>query len=79
MHRYDNGTFYPASKTGHFSNIGQSKGKYHHINVPFNTEISSCGDYVSKIGDEEYIYIFQHVWKLIISIYLYSKFILLSN
>jgi histone deacetylase 4/5 len=49
--------FYPMSPIAHTSYIGEDKGKYHNINIPFNTDLGLFSDSTSKIGDAEYVYI----------------------
>lgn len=48
IHRYDNGKFYPASKSGSAKNIGQGKGRGFNINVPFD---------VAGMGNDEYAHV----------------------
>jgi acetoin utilization deacetylase AcuC-like enzyme len=58
LHRYDNGHFYPA-KTGSHTEIGEGEGKWHNINIPWNTEYYNNSN--SFIGDDEYFYAFETI------------------
>jgi acetoin utilization deacetylase AcuC-like enzyme len=58
LHRYDNGYFYPA-KTGNQNEIGEDKGKWFNVNIPWNTEYYNISN--SFIGDDEYYYAFETI------------------
>jgi histone deacetylase 6 len=51
LHRYDKGEFYPSGEAGHYNKIGEGKGKFYNINIPFNTKEDKV------IADAEYLYI----------------------
>lgn len=51
LHRYDNGSFYPANAESNYDSIGHNKGKGFTINVPWN----------QSTGDSEYIAAFLRV------------------
>ena len=79
IHRYDRGTFYPASEDGHVSCQGSEKGKGFTVNI--------CLDFVDKKfreykfqspGDNEYIYIFHRIIEPIIKDF-NPDFILVSS
>src|SRR6185503_5241217 len=57
IHAYDNGSFYPYS--GNFNETGRGKGTGYNINVPLN----------SKVGDQEYLEVFNTLLMPIISSY----------
>ena len=42
---------------GHYTKIGDNKGKYYNINIPFNTGFGLMSDDVSPLGDAEYVFI----------------------
>lgn len=47
MHRYENATFYPKSKSGEPSSVGDGDGAQHNVNVAFNNDTMEDKDYVA--------------------------------
>ncbi len=52
IHRYDNGTFFPASPEANFDQVGEGKGEGFNINIPWNGP---------GMGDPEYVNAFFNV------------------
>ena len=46
LHRYENGRFYPGTKYGHYSNVGEGPGEGYSVNIPWNCPGKGDGDYV---------------------------------
>ena len=57
MHKFNYGNFYPMSKNGHFSKIGEGSGKGYNINIPFNCFIDKDTDKNVAYGTDEMIYV----------------------
>ncbi|XP_034945547.1 histone deacetylase 6 isoform X2 [Chelonus insularis] len=52
IHRYDNGSFFPQSKSANYDVVGAGKGEGFNVNIPWNRK---------KMGDTEYMAAFQQV------------------
>ncbi|XP_014219732.1 histone deacetylase 6 [Copidosoma floridanum] len=52
LHRYDNGSFFPHSKSADYSVVGEGRGEGYNVNIPWNKK---------GMGDAEYVAAFQHV------------------
>ncbi|XP_074645716.1 protein deacetylase HDAC6-like isoform X2 [Tubulanus polymorphus] len=52
LHRYDNGTFFPASEDANFDMVGVDEGEGFNVNIPWNKR---------GLGDFAYISAFHHV------------------
>jgi histone deacetylase 6 len=52
IHRFDSGKFYPGNP-GNYKNVGEGKGRYFNINIPFNNT-----NLDNPVGDHEFIYAF---------------------
>lgn len=79
IHRYDRGTYYPASEDGHVTCQGVDSGKGLTVNI--------CLDYVNEKfqeykfqspGDNDYIYIYHRILEPILKTY-DPEFILISS
>lgn len=46
LHRYENGRFYPGTKYGHYSQVGEGPGEGYSLNIPWNGPGKRDGDYV---------------------------------
>jgi acetoin utilization deacetylase AcuC-like enzyme len=44
LHRYDDGLFYPGGEPGHFSKIGEGKGKGYNINIGWYSGLGMFSD-----------------------------------
>lgn len=47
LHRYDNGSFYPSGEEGHPKHCGSKTGLGHNINIAWNDDPKSDGDYIA--------------------------------
>ena len=62
IHRYDNGTFYPAGEEGNFYNCGKKEGEGFKINIPLNHYDINYKKYECQApGDNEYVYIYNRI------------------
>ncbi|XP_020290831.1 histone deacetylase 6 isoform X2 [Pseudomyrmex gracilis] len=52
VHRYDNGSFFPNSKSANYTSVGLKAGEGFNVNIPWNKK---------GMGDAEYIAAFQQV------------------
>lgn len=52
LHRYEHGQFFPQSKDGNYTMVGEGRGTGFNVNIPWNKH---------KMGDTEYIAAFQRV------------------
>lgn len=46
LHRYDNGTFFPAKQDANYDFVGSGPGEGFNINIPWN---------IAGLGDSEYL------------------------
>ncbi|CAD5113767.1 DgyrCDS2936 [Dimorphilus gyrociliatus] len=53
FHRYDHGEYYPGLKIGNFDAIGEGRGKHFNINIAWNDEKMTNGDY--KYGFDQIV------------------------
>ena len=70
IHKYLNGQFYPG--TGNLLNLGESQAEGFNLNFPLNPKEDQ------RIGDEEYIYIYERAIKPIVENYK-PEFIYISS
>lgn len=64
LHRFEEGMFYPGS-SGAKENTGEGKGEGYNINVEWNTK-EGYGK-KSKLGDQEYIFMFENLIRPVVS------------
>lgn len=47
LHRYDNGSFFPANSDNNFTHVGEDAGKFFNLNLPFSQGAKGDGDYLA--------------------------------
>lgn len=79
MHRYDRGTFYPASEEGYVTNVGEGEGKGFSVNISLDFVDEKFKEYsFQSPGDNDYIYIYHRIVQPILQAF-NPDFILVSS